>query len=62
MTHGITLRAIGAPDPGEGGVVVVRPDPSQSRGYVLIGIIPPPVKFPSFRGQRGAVALFRALP
>src|SRR5690242_11533227 len=33
---------IAAPDPGEGGMVVVKPDLSERRAYVLVGTILPP--------------------
>jgi len=41
-THGITMRAIGLPDPGEGGIAVVVPDSAAAEGYRLVGTIPPP--------------------
>ena len=42
VTHGITMRALGVPDPGEAGIVVVVPDTAAADGYRLIGTIPPP--------------------
>lgn len=41
-THGITMRAVGLPDPGEGGIAVVVPDAAAPQGYRLVGTIPPP--------------------
>jgi hypothetical protein len=44
VTHGITIRRVapGAGNPGEAGVVVVKPDLLLARGYVVVGTIPPP--------------------
>jgi phosphohistidine phosphatase SixA len=42
VTHGITLRALGLPDPGEAGIVVVLPDKAADAGYRLVGSIEPP--------------------
>ena len=44
VTHGVTIRRVapGAGDPGEAGVVVVKPDLVLARGYVIVGTIPPP--------------------
>lgn len=41
-THGVTMRALGVADPGEGGIVVVMPDAAAAEGYRLVGVIPPP--------------------
>ena len=42
VTHGITMRAAGLADPGEGGIVVVMPDRMATDGYRLVGVIAPP--------------------
>ncbi|HEY7610783.1 MAG TPA: histidine phosphatase family protein [Alphaproteobacteria bacterium] len=44
VTHGITIRRVAprAGDPGEAGVVVVKPDLLLARGYAVVGTIPPP--------------------
>jgi phosphohistidine phosphatase SixA len=42
VTHGITMRALGLPDPGEAGIAVVRPDRAAEGGYRLVGAIAPP--------------------
>lgn len=42
VTHGITMRAVVGTEGGEGGIVVVRPDPARPEGYRLVGTIPPP--------------------
>ena len=44
VTHGITIRQVSynAGDPGEAGVVVVKPDLVHGRGYVIVGTIPAP--------------------
>jgi phosphohistidine phosphatase SixA len=42
VTHGISMRAVVGTEGGEGGIVVVRPDPARAEGYRLIGTIPPP--------------------
>lgn len=41
VTHGITMRAVDMPDPGEGGIAVARPNMLHGRGYVIVGTIPP---------------------
>ncbi len=42
VTHGITMRAAVGIDPGEGGIVVVVPNPAARPGYLVVGTIPPP--------------------
>jgi len=42
VTHGISMRAVIGTEGGEGGIVVVRPDPARAEGYRLVGTIPPP--------------------
>jgi phosphohistidine phosphatase SixA len=42
VTHGISMRAVVGTEGGEGGIVVVRPDPARAEGWRLVGTIPPP--------------------
>lgn len=42
VTHGISMRAVVGTERGEGGIVVVRPDPARAEGWRLVGTIPPP--------------------
>lgn len=41
VTHGITMRAVVGTDPGEGGIVVLKPA-DNAQGHVVVGAIPPP--------------------